>query len=101
MEIKAVRGMHDLFGEELARWKAVEKQVHAILETFGYHEIRTPVLEHIEVFTQAVGNETDIVEKQMYQVQDRGHPDSGKVDTLVLRPEATSSVVRAVLEHQI
>ncbi len=101
MEIKAVRGMHDLLGDELVQWKAVERKVQTILETFGYQEIRTPVLEPIEVFTHAVGTDTDIVEKQMYQVQDRGHPDSGKVDTLVLRPEATSSVVRALLEHQL
>ncbi len=101
MEIKAVRGMHDLLGEELVQWKAVERKVQEILETFGYQEIRTPVLEPIEVFTHAVGADTDIVEKQMYQVQDRGHPDSGKVETLVLRPEGTSSVVRALLEHQL
>ncbi len=93
--------MHDLLGDELARWKAIETQVRSVLEAFGYQEIRTPVLEPIEVFTQAVGDATDIVEKQMYQVQDRGHPDSGKVETLVLRPEATSSVVRAILEHQL
>ncbi len=99
MEIKAVRGMHDQLGEDLARWKAVEAQVREILECFGYREIRTPVLEAVEVFSQSLGEATDVVEKQMYQVQDRGHPDSGKVDTLVLRPEATSSVVRAILEH--
>ncbi len=99
--IKAVRGMHDLWGDELAGWQSAEKKIRKVLETFGYQEIRTPVLESIEVFSQAVGDATDIVEKQMYQVQDRGHPESGKVETLVLRPEATSSVIRCILEHQL
>lgn len=93
--------MHDLMGPELAQWKAVEKRVLGVLEAFGYSEIRTPVLEHIEVFSKAVGGDTDIVEKQMYQIQDRAHPDSTKSETLVLRPEATSAVVRAILEHQL
>jgi histidyl-tRNA synthetase len=101
LEIKAVRGMHDLLGDEAAKWQYVEARIRSILETFGYSEIRTPVLESAEVFTQAVGDNTDIVEKQMYTVQDRSHPESGKSETLVLRPEATSSVVRAVLEHQL
>ncbi len=102
LAVKAVRGMHDLLGEELFRWQSVEKKIREIIEAFGYQEIRTPVLEHLEVFTQAVGDNTDIVEKQMYQVQDRVHPDSDKApETLVLRPEATSSVVRAIVEHQL
>lgn len=101
MEIKAVRGMHDLLGQDLVQWTAAESKIRGVLATYGYEEIRTPVLEHIEVFTQSLGDATDVVEKQMYQVQDRGHPDSGKVETLVLRPEATSSVVRAILEHQL
>jgi histidyl-tRNA synthetase len=99
--IKAVRGMHDLVGTTAAQWQKVESRVRALLEAFGYSEIRTPVLEHIEVFTQAVGEGTDIVEKQMYTVADRNSADGAKPETLVLRPEATSSVIRAVLENQL
>ncbi len=98
MDLKAVRGMNDLFGDELVRWQGVEKRLREIMTNFGYAEIRTPALEKIEVF-KAVGDETDIVEKQMYQVQDRGaHPDS-KPEVLVLRPEGTAGFIRAVMEH--
>lgn len=95
MEIKAVRGMHDLFGEEMDRWHFVENRVKKSLEAFGYGEIRTPVLEKKEVFSQTVGEDTDIVEKQMYQV---GGDASEK---LVLRPEGTAAFIRAVIEHQL
>jgi histidyl-tRNA synthetase len=94
-EIRAVRGMRDLYGTELALWSVVESQVKRILDGFGYHEIRTPVLEKKEVFTQTVGEDTDIVEKQMYMV------DSKDEDKLVLRPEGTASFMRAIVEHQL
>jgi histidyl-tRNA synthetase len=95
MEIKAIRGMHDLLGEELARWSFVEAKARAVFQAFGYSEIRMPVLEKIEVFTHTVGDETDIVEKQMYTLTDMGG------ERLVLRPEGTSSFIRAVVEHQL
>lgn len=95
MELRAVRGMHDLYGEELLAWQAVEERVKKILASFGYAEIRTPVLEKREVFTHAVGDETDIVEKQMYQVAGDGE------DKLVLRPEGTAAFMRAVVEHNL
>ena len=72
VELKAVRGMHDLFGIEIAKWTYVEEKVRAILAHHGYQEIRTPVLERREVFSQTVGDETDIVEKQMYTIQGDG-----------------------------
>lgn len=92
MELKAVRGMHDLFGDELARWRQVETRVREVFAAFGYEEIRTPVLEKQEVFTHTVGDDTDIVEKQMYSVMN----DSEK---LVLRPEGTAAFMRAIIEH--
>lgn len=98
MEIKAVRGMNDLFGDELARWQFVENRLRRIMTNFGYAEIRTPTLEKVEVF-KAVGDETDIVEKQMYQVQDRGAHADSKPEVLVLRPEGTAGFIRAVMEH--
>lgn len=92
--MRAVRGMHDLFGDEIAKWQWVENQVRSVFSAFGFHEIRTPVLEHLEVFSKTVGDETDIVEKQMYQV-------SKESENLVLRPEGTAGFMRAVLEHQL
>jgi len=94
LEIRSVRGMNDLFGSELHQWAYVENQIKKIFESFGYSEIRTPALEKIEVFSGTVGNETDIVEKQMYQVVTES-------ETYVLRPEGTASFMRAVLEHNL
>lgn len=94
MSIKAVRGMHDLYGEELRRWSAVEKKMRAVCEAFGYSEIRTPALEQVEVFKQTVGDDTDIVQKQMYLVANQE-----ATEKLVLRPEGTASFIRAVIEH--
>lgn len=95
MELRATRGMHDLWGETLAQWSAIERKVKSVLESFGYREIRTPAVERIEVFSHTVGEETDIVEKQMYTLM-------GDVsEKLVLRPEGTASFVRAVVEHQL
>lgn len=94
MEIRSVRGMNDLFGSELHQWAHVENQIKKIFESFGYSEIRTPALEKIEVFSGTVGDETDIVEKQMYQVVTES-------ETYVLRPEGTASFMRAVLEHNL
>lgn len=101
MELKAVRGMHDLFGAEIEKWRYVERKIHDVFATFGYQEIRTPVLEKIEVFKHAVGDQTDIVEKQMYTVEDRGGRPDATPETLVLRPEGTAGFVRAVVEHQL
>lgn len=96
MELKAVKGMHDLFGPELERWAVVEEQARKVFSNFGYQEIRTPVLERLEVFSQTVGDETDIVQKQMYTVM--GDESSEK---LALRPEGTAAFMRSVIEHKL
>lgn len=88
--------MHDLFGPTLHQWTWAEKRIREVLSSFGFEEVRTPVLEHVDVFSQTVGADSDIVEKQMYQVVDRGE---GTPETLVLRPEGTAAFVRAVVEH--
>lgn len=93
MEVNAVRGMHDLFGDEVHKWLFVEGKITRILSSFGYQEIRTPALEKIDVFSQTVGLQTDIVEKQMYLVKE------SDTEMLVLRPEGTASFMRAVVEH--
>jgi histidyl-tRNA synthetase len=95
MKFKAVRGMKDLFGEEIERFRQVEKTARFWLTRAGYGEIATPILEHTEVFTRSIGEHTDIVEKEMYSFTDLGG------DRLTLRPEATAGVLRACIEHHL
>jgi histidyl-tRNA synthetase len=91
--IQAPRGMRDILPGEVERWQALEAWVHDLAARFGFREIRTPVVEHTEVFQRTVGEHTDIVEKEMYSFTDRG----GR--SLSLRPEGTAAVMRAYLEH--
>ena len=91
--IKAIRGMRDILPPETDRWQQVEKTAREVFELYGYREIRLPLLERTELFARSIGEETDIVAKEMYTFGDR-HGES-----LTLRPEATASVLRAVLEH--
>ena len=93
MEIRAVRGMHDLFGSEMGKWHFVEEKLRTIFHAFGYEEIRTPVLEKIEVFKGTVGDESDIVEKQMYMIEKES-------ETLVLRPEGTAGFRRLWMKKE-
>ncbi|MGH2399979.1 MAG: histidine--tRNA ligase [bacterium] len=91
--MKAPRGMHDILPDEVEKWQALEGRIRAFSARFGYQEIRTPVVEHTEVFQRTSGETSDIVEKEMYTFTDRG----GR--SLSLRPEGTAGVVRAYLEH--
>ena len=91
--IQAPRGMRDILPGDVERWQALEATVHELAARFGFHEIRTPVVEHTEVFQRTVGEATDLVEKEMYTFTDRG----GR--SLSLRPEGTAAVMRAYLEH--
>jgi histidyl-tRNA synthetase len=93
--IGAPRGTADVFPPQSARWKALEERIDALAERFGYGEIRTPAFEPTELFVRGVGEQTDIVEKEMYTFSDRG----GR--SLTLRPEWTAPVVRAALEHHL
>ena len=95
MEIKAIRGFNDVLPDEIGKWQFVEKTAREVFEGFGFSEIRIPVLERTELFSRGIGEATDIVEKEMYTFTDR----SG--NSLTLRPEATASIARAYLEHQI
>ncbi len=94
MTIPSVRGMKDVLPPESARWAALETAYRDYATRFGFSEVRTPVLERTELFARAVGESTDIVEKEMYTFADR----SG--DSLTMRPEGTAPVVRALLEHR-
>jgi histidyl-tRNA synthetase len=95
MEIKAIRGFNDILPNEIGKWQFVEKTAREIFEGFGFSEIRIPILERTELFSRGIGEATDIVEKEMYTFTDR----SG--NSLTLRPEATASMARAYLEHQL
>ena len=95
MEIKAIRGFNDILPDEIGKWQFVEKTVREVFEGFGFSEIRIPVLEKTELFSRGIGEATDIVEKEMYTFTDRGG------SSLTLRPEATASMARAYLEHQL
>ncbi len=91
--IEPIRGMNDILPDQSSDWQFVEKCIRELLGSYGYGEIRLPLLEKTELFARSIGETTDIVEKQMYTFDDR----SG--NSLTLRPEATASIVRAGITH--
>src|SRR3982074_950783 len=99
--IKAIRGTRDLLPPETALWNFVEAAVRDVFRAYNFHEIRTPIFEATELLTRGVGQETDIVSKEMYTWQDRGRAQSEKGQLLTLRPENTAGVVRAYIEHKL
>jgi histidyl-tRNA synthetase len=94
--LQAVKGMNDILPDEAGLWLWFEDVVRAWLEGYGYRNIRMPLLEPTALFTRAIGEVTDIVEKEMYSFED-----SLNGDRLTLRPEGTASCVRAVLQHNL
>src|SRR5438105_11364304 len=99
--IKAVRGTRDLLPPETALWNFVEAKAREVFRADSYQEVRTPVFEETELFAVSVGEETDIVAKEMYTWEDRARAQSGKGQSLTLRPENTAGVVRAYIEHKL
>jgi histidyl-tRNA synthetase len=99
--IKAVRGTRDLLPPETALWNFVESAVRDVFRAYNFHEIRTPIFESTELFARGVGEETDIVSKEMFTWEDRGRAESDKGQSLTLRPEATAGIVRAYIEHKL
>src|SRR6185369_12224970 len=99
--IKAVRGTRDLLPPETALWNFVEAAVRDVFRAYNFHEIRTPIFESTELFARGVGEETDVVAKEMYTWEDRGRAQSDKGQSLTLRPENTASVVRAYIERKL
>ncbi len=91
--IQAVRGMNDILPAESIIWQQAESRIRRTMRSFGYSEIRTPILEKTELFKRAIGEVTDIVEKEMYTFLDRND------ESMTMRPEGTASVVRAGIEH--
>ncbi len=99
--IKAVHGTRDLLPPETALWNRVETIARDVFRRYNFGEIRTPVLEATELFARGVGEETDIVSKEMYTWEDRARAASEKAQSLTLRPENTAGVVRAYIEHKL
>lgn len=99
--IKAVRGTRDLLPPDTNLWNHVEATARSVFARYGFGEIRTPVFEPTELFARGVGEETDIVSKEMYTWDDRGRAESDKGQSLTLRPENTAGVVRSYIEHHL
>src|SRR5579871_3131518 len=99
--IKAVKGTRDILPPDSSTWNHVEEVAREIFRTYNFHEIRTPIFEETALFARGVGEETDIVSKEMYTWEDRSRAASEKGQSLTLRPEATAGVVRAYIEHKL
>ncbi|KHT35408.1 histidine--tRNA ligase [Pectobacterium carotovorum] len=93
--IQAIRGMNDYLPAETALWQRIENSLKQVLSGYGYNEIRLPIVEQTPLFKRAIGEVTDVVEKEMYTFDDRNG------DSLTLRPEGTAGCVRAGIEHGI
>ena len=91
-KLSAVKGMNDIVPPKSAAWEWFEEQVRALMGSYGYQNLRTPILEYTPLFVRGIGEVTDIVEKEMYSFTDalNGEP-------LTLRPEGTAAVVRACI----
>jgi len=94
-KMRSVRGTRDLLPAETGVWQRVEDEARAIFYAYNFREIRTPVIEQTPLFARSVGEDTDIVTKEMFTFDDRDH------ESITLRPEATASVVRAYIEHSL
>jgi histidyl-tRNA synthetase len=92
---KAVKGMKDILPKAVQQWRYIESQMQEVLASYGYLELRLPVLEYTRLFSRTIGEGTDIVSKEMYTFKEKGG------DEVSLRPEATASIVRAYVEHSL
>jgi len=95
MTYRTIKGTHDILPKDSRRWQKLERIIHDTATRFGYSEIRTPIFEDTSLFSRSVGEDTDIVSKEMYTWEDR----SG--GSLTLRPELTAPVVRAYIQHNL
>lgn len=91
--LQSVRGMRDILPEQSSSWQYIENTARELFSSYGYKELRTPIIESTDLFKRSIGDTTDIVEKEMYTFEDRNG------DSLTLRPEGTASVVRAGIQH--
>ncbi len=93
--IRNIKGTKDLLPNDTPKWRFIESSIHNFMNTYGYGEIRTPVFESTDLFIRGIGNDTDIVSKEMYSWLDQGNK------SLTLRPELTAPVVRAYIQHNL
>lgn len=93
--IQSVRGTKDLLPGDIEKWQYLEQTVRDITRKYGYHEIRTPIFEKTEVFSRSIGENTDIVNKEMYTFTDKGG------ESITLRPEQTAALVRSVIQNNL
>ena len=91
--LQSVRGMRDILPEQSSSWQFIENIARELFNSYGYKELRTPIIESTELFKRSIGDATDIVEKEMYTFEDRNG------DSLTLRPEGTAGCVRAGMQH--
>ena len=96
VRLQAVRGMNDVLPDEAALWERFEDTVRRVFALYGYRNLRTPIVEPTPLFVRAIGEATDVVEKEMYTFEDKLSGES-----LTLRPEATAGIVRAAIEHNL
>ncbi len=95
MALTGIKGFNDILPGEVRKWQHVEKTARRVFETYGFSEVRVPVLEKTELFARSIGDATDIVEKEMYSFTDKGG------NAITLRPEGTAGVIRAFIEHKL
>ena len=95
-KLAAVKGMNDILPPDSSQWEWFEQHVRDIMGAYAYRSIRTPIVEHTQLFVKGTGETTDIVEKEMYSFEDRLNGEQ-----LTLRPENTPGVVRAAIEHNL
>ena len=93
--IRSIKGTQDILPNQSHRWQVLEAAIHNTMDTYGYSEIRTPAFERTELFSRGVGEETDIVSKEMYSWTDQGG------ENLTLKPELTAPVVRSFIQHNL
>src|SRR6476620_8731690 len=99
--IKAVRGTRDLLPPETGTWNFVEAAVRDVFRVYNFQEIRTPIIEDLQLFQRSVGEETDIVSKEMFAWEDRARAQRETDHCVTLRPESTGGVVRAYIQRKI
>jgi histidyl-tRNA synthetase len=99
--IKAVRGTRDILPPDTALWQHAEQASRDVFQLYNFQEIRTPIFEDTQLFARGVGEDTDIVSKEMFTWEDRPRAQSEKAQSLTLRPENTAGVVRAYIEHKL
>ena len=90
--IQKLKGTRDILPKEVVTWQYIEAKAKELFEKYGYNEIRTPIIESLDLFQRGVGETTDVVQKEMYNFEDKG----GR--KIALRPEGTAGVVRAYIE---